>query len=93
MVAAMLAGMLPLALLGAVLLLRAALRRRRLAERGFAAAVADGDFELAELQAQRRFALQVRAYARALERWGRMPPAGDSPSPASSFWYLGPWPL
>jgi hypothetical protein len=72
--------------------LRSAFRPRRLAERRFAAAVADGDFERAEIQARRWFGLATHKAAPTGERWESAHPIVSRLPAASGFlWYLGPW--
>ena len=72
--------------------LRCAFRPRRLAERRFATAVADGDFERAETQARRRFALGTHEPAPTGDRWDSAHPIVSRLPAAGGFrWYLGPW--
>ena len=71
---------------------RCAFRPWRLAERRFAAAVADGDFEQAETQARRRFALEAHEAAATEERRDGVPPiVGPLPLPGVFTWHLGRW--
>lgn len=72
--------------------LRCAFRPRRLAERRFADAVADGDFQQAESQARRRFALEPHgAVATGKGRDGLHPIDGPLPLPGVLTWHLGRW--